>query len=210
MNFGNKNKTGTNRPSAFSRIEKVPPFVMMLYLGMLGIGVLFIILVFAYIQTQSYDNIARQLKFPKYFSISTVLILFSSYTISKLSRFYKKDNLQKLKSYLFYSILLGLAFVLSQVGGWYEIAKTGVSFTGLASGTYIYLISALHAVHLLGGFIFLSFLYFKTLHASRDSIRTLLYIRNPFVKQQLKMLTYYWHFMDCLWLFLYVVFLFTM
>ena len=210
MNFDNKNKTGTNRHSAFSRIEKVPPFVMMLYLGMLGIGVLFIILVFAYVQTRALDTIVWQLKFPKYFSISTVILLFSSYTISKVSRYYKKDNLPKLKSYLFYSILLGLGFVLSQVGGWFEIAKTGVTFTGLAAGTYIYLISALHAVHLLGGFIFLSFLYFKTQHAAADSIRTLLYIRNPFVKQQLKMLTNYWHFMDALWLFLYLIFLFTM
>ena len=210
MNFDKKNKVGTSRDSAFSRIEKIHPFMMMLYLSMLGIGVLFLMLVIAYLQSREINSEDLKLSFPKFFSVSTLLLLLSNYTISKTTRFYKKDNLVKLKQYFLYTILLSICFVLAQLGGWREISESGISFTGLATGTYIYLISALHAVHLLGGFIFLSFIYFKTQHATSDSIRTLLFIRNPFVKQQIKMLSLYWYFMDVLWIVLYLVFLFTM
>lgn len=210
MNFDKKNKVGPSRESAFSRIEKIHPFVMMLYLSMMGIGVLFLMLVIAYIQSLEFNTGTAGLIFPRFFSISTLIMLMSSYTISKTTRYYRKDNLLKLKKYFFYTILLGIGFILAQLGGWREISANGVTFTGLATGTYIYLISALHAVHLLGGFIFLSVIYFKTQHAAGDSIRTLLFIRNPFVRQQIKMLGIYWHFMDALWILLYLVFLFTM
>jgi cytochrome c oxidase subunit III len=210
MNFDKKNKVGTSRDSAFSRIEKIHPFMMMLYLSLLGIGVLFLMLVIAYLQSRDITSEALKLTFPRFFSVSTLLLLLSNYTISKTTRFYKKDNLVKLKQYFLYTIILGICFVLAQLGGWREISESGVSFTGLATGTYIYLISALHAVHLLGGFIFLSIIFFKTQYATGDSIRTLLFIRNPFVRQQIKMLSLYWYFMDVLWIVLYLVFLFTM
>ncbi|PIQ20728.1 MAG: cytochrome c oxidase subunit III [Cytophagales bacterium CG18_big_fil_WC_8_21_14_2_50_42_9] len=210
MDFDKKNKVGTSRESAFSRIEKMHPFMMMLYLSMMGIGILFLMLTIAYVQSSAVDTDATKFTFPRFFSISTILLLISGYTISKTNRSYKKDNLNKLKKYFLFTILLGVGFVLSQLSGWYEISSNGISFRGLATGTYIYLISALHAVHLIGGFIFLSFMYFKTQQAANDPIRTLLFIRNPFVQQQIRMLGIYWHFMDGLWVFLYLVFLFTM
>lgn len=210
MNFDKKNKVGSSKDSAFSRIEKIHPFEMMLYLALTGIGVLFLMLVVAFLQTRSYDTSFAQLKLPKYFSLSTILILLSSYTLSKAPRNYKKDNLNNLKKSLLYTMLLGLGFVVVQVISWYEISLSGISFRGLAAGTYIYLISALHAVHLLAGFLFLSFLYFKTQHAALDPIRVLLYIRNPYVRRQIKLLHAYWHFMDALWVVLFLVFVFSL
>jgi len=210
MNFDKKIKGGSSKDSAFSRMEKIHPFEMMFYLAMLGIGILFLMLVIAFLQTRSYDTGFTQIKLPKYFSLSTILILISSFTISKAPRIYKKDNLVKLKKYFIYTMLLGLGFVLVQVASWYEISQSGINFQGLAAGTYIYLISALHAVHLLGGFLFLSYLYFKTQHAALDPIRMLLYIRNPYVRQQIKLLNIYWHFMDAMWVFIFLVFVFSL
>ncbi|WP_026464713.1 cytochrome c oxidase subunit 3 [Adhaeribacter aquaticus] len=210
MNFDKKNKINTPRDSAFSKIEKVHPFMMMLYLSIGGIAILFLILVVAYLQTRSLDANAVQYKFPKYFNISTLLLLVSSFTLRKTLPAYKKENLPKLKRFFLYTILLTFCFVFSQLGGWNEISRSGVSFAGMATGTYIYLLSALHAVHILAGLGFLSFLYFKAQHMAADPIRTLIYIRNPFVLQQIKMLNLFWHFMGGLWLFLYLVFLFTM
>lgn len=210
MDFDRKKKVGTSRPSAFSRIEKIHPFMMMLYLSMMGIGVLFLMLVIAYVQSHSFDTEAWKLTLPRFFSISTLIMLFSSYALGKAGRCYKKDNLRKLKRYFLAAILLSLAFVMSQVAGWYEISAAGINFTELATGTYLYLISALHAVHLLGGLLFLTVIYFRTQHASSDAIRTLVFIRNPFIRQQISMLTLYWHFMGGIWIGLYLIFLFTL
>ena len=184
--------------------------MMMLYLSMMGISVLFLMLVIAYVQSHSFDTEAWKLKFPRFFSVSTLLMLASSLTLSKSVRSYRKDNLRKVKRYFFVSILLSLAFIGTQVAGWYEISAAGISFTELAAGTYIYLISALHAVHLLGGLLFLTVIFFRTQHAASDAIRTLVFIRNPFIRQQIKMLTLYWHFMGGIWVSLYLVFLFTL
>jgi cytochrome c oxidase subunit 3 len=110
--------------------------------------------------------------------------------------------------YLGITLALGVGFVGAQLIGWNELDAMGISFTGKASGTYLYLISALHILHLLGGIIFLSFLFFKTAHVATDGIRSLVFIRDPYRRLQLSMLRSYWHFMDALWLCLYLVFLF--
>ena len=210
MDFDRKKKVGTSRPSAFSRIEKIHPFMMMLYLSMMGIGVLFLMLVIAYVQTHAFDTEAWKLRFPRFFSVSTLILVFSSYILSKANRYYKKDNLRKLKRYFLISIFLSMAFILAQVAGWYEISAAGISFTELAAGTYIYLISALHTVHLLGGLLFLTVIYFRTQRAASDAIRTLVFIRNPYIRQQIRMLTLYWNFMGGIWISLYLIFLFTL
>ncbi|WP_240676053.1 cytochrome c oxidase subunit 3 [Botryobacter ruber] len=145
---------------------------------------------------------------PKLFSVSTLLLLFSSFTLNRVPRFYRKDKLKKMARYLGFTLAFGVSFVIAQFIGWNEISASGVSFTGKASGTYLYLITALHIVHLLGGLIFLSYLFFKTLHVNADGVRSLIFIRDPYRILQLTMLNSYWNFMGFLWLGLYLVFLF--
>lgn len=203
-----KNTIGTSSSSTFSRIEKVHPFLMMLYLIMVGMSVLFLILIAAYIRTRLLEEGPINRHFPNFFSFSTILILCSSFVISRSPYFYRKDDLLKLKIGLWATLLLGMAFVWSQIAGWREMAIHGIPFQGGGSGTYIYLISALHSVHLLGGFVYLSYFLLKTLHASLNPIRTLVFIRNPYCRQQITMLCAYWHFMDILWVSIYLVFLF--
>lgn len=207
MNSDKKNRIGAGQESAFSKMEKVHPYRMLLYLSMAGIGVLFLILMLAYMSTR-YQPDPFSVPFPKFFSISTLLLVVSSYTLSLTPKAYKKDNLKKLKRYLGLTLLFAMLFVVAQLAGWREIANSGYYFTSRASATYVYLISALHILHLLGGFVLLTFLFFKTLHASTDPVRTLIYIRDPFRRLQLAMLNHYWHFLGGLWVCLYVLFLF--
>ncbi|MCC9136000.1 heme-copper oxidase subunit III [Pontibacter silvestris] len=206
MDSDKKNKVDHKQLSAFGKIEKMHPIRMLLYLSMIGIGILFTILLVAFVRTGGFDG--ENFKLPKFFNVSTILLLISSYTISKVPRIYKKEKLRKMVKYLGFTLGLGLLFVGAQFLGWNEMSRTGVSFTGKASGTYLYLISALHVLHLLGGIIFLSFLFFKTAHVAADGVRTLIFIRDPFRRLQLSMLCSYWHFMDFLWMGLYIVFLF--
>lgn len=208
MNTDKNNTIGTSRNSTFSKIEKVHPFLMMLYLIIAGISVLFLILLAAYIRTRFLEEGPINRHFPRFFSLSTFLLLGSSVMISRVPFFYRRDDLLRVKIYLWATLLLGMGFVWSQVAGWREMALHGIAFRGGGSGTYIYLLSALHSVHLLGGFMFLAVVLLKTLHASLNPIRTLVYIRNPYHRQQITLLGTYWHFMDILWVLLYLVFLF--
>lgn len=206
MDSDKKKKVDARQLSAFGGIEKMHPIRMLLYLSMIGIGILFFILVVAFARTGGFQQ--ENFELPKFFSVSTILLLFSSYAISRVPRLYKRDRLKKMTRHLGMTLGLGVLFVGAQLIGWNEMAKAGVYFTGKASGTYLYLISALHVLHLLGGIIFLSFLFFKTAHVATDGVRSLIFIRDPYRHLQLAMLCGYWHFMDFLWLGLYLVFLF--
>ena len=206
MDSDKKNKVGSRQLSAFRHIERMHPIRMLLYLSMVGIGVLFLILLIAFMRTGGFQS--EEIQLPKFFSLGTVLLLLSSYTISRVPTIYKKDKLHKMARYLAATLGLGLLFIGSQILGWKEMTDAGVNFSGKASGTYLYLISALHILHLAGGIIFLFFVFFKTAHVATDSVRSLIFIRDPYRHLQLQMLSSYWHFLDFMWVGLYLVFLF--
>ncbi|TGD80481.1 cytochrome c oxidase subunit 3 [Hymenobacter wooponensis] len=207
-----RDKVGAGRAaSTFKRMERMPVLLVMLYLGLIGITVLFVVLVAAYARLR-YTNDAPVgvYPFPRYFSLSTIVLLVSSYTISQAKRLYQQDDMQNLVRCLGATLLLSSIFAGLQLLGWHELRNQGVilSDPNSASGTFIYLISGLHIVHLMGGMLFLLALLLRTLHASRDGVRTLVFIRNPYRRLQLHMITVYWHFIDVLWVVLFAAFLF--
>jgi len=205
-----KDKVGAGQPaSAFARIERVPPLLLLLYLGLAGITVLFIGLVVAYVYTRHLSGLPTGLHpLPRYFSLSTIVLLVSSYTLSQARRLYQQDDMTSLARCLGATLILGCIFAGLQVVGWRELLAHDALIKGEASGTYVSLISALHAAHLLGGMVFLLTLLLRTLHASRDAVRSLVFIRNPYRRMQLRMLGIYWHFIDGLWVALFALFLF--
>jgi cytochrome c oxidase subunit 3 len=208
MKSDNSNKIGAARIAAFYRIEKIHPVKMLLILCLSGSAMLFLILTLAYARTEATFFRNLGLGFPRFFSVSTVIMLINSYTISRTAKLYRKDNLVKMLAYLGITLLLSMLFVLSQVGGWYELASSGIYFRGKPYGSYLYLIPAVHVLHLIVGLIFLGYVYFKTLYAASDAIRTLVFIRDPFRKLQLNLLITYMHFLSGLWLAVYFIFLF--
>ncbi|KUG07864.1 cytochrome c oxidase subunit 3 [Solirubrum puertoriconensis] len=205
-----KDKVGAGRPApAFARIEKVPPLVMLLYLSLVGVTVLFAILVALYIQTRANNgSVGSVHPFPRWFSLSTVVLVVSSYVLSQATRLYREDDVSGLSRCLVSTLILGCIFAGLQVLGWRELDQQGIFFTGEPSGTYVYLISALHVVHMLGGMLFLLVLLVRTVYAARDGVRTLVFIRNPYRRLQLRLLGIYWHFIDGLWVALFMMFLF--
>ncbi len=203
-------QVGAGRPvSAFGRIERLPPMLVALYLAMLASAILFLIMVVAYATTRAHNGLPTGVfPFPRYFSLSTIVLLVSGYTIGQAPRLYAQDDLPGLARCLGATLLLGVIFTGLQLLGWRELLAQGVLFEGRASGTFIYLISALHIVHLLGGMLYLLALLLRVTHAHRDGVRALVFIRNPYHRRQLRALGTYWHFMDVVWVLLFAVFLF--
>jgi cytochrome c oxidase subunit 3 len=195
--------------SAFSRIERVPPLLMLLYLALLGITMLFVTLVAMYVASRAQSGVASGIHpFPRYFSLSTVVLLVSSYTLAQAPRLYRADDLPSLTRCLGATLLLGCVFSGLQVLGWRELVQQGVLFAGERSGTFVYVISGLHVAHVVAGLLFLLAQLIRTSHASRDGVRTLVFIRNPYHLRQLRALLTYWHFIDALWVALFGMFLF--
>lgn len=202
----------SRRASRFDRIERMPPLLMVLYLVLVAITVMFVMLVAAYIATRLRSGAPTGLlALPRYFSLSTIVLIISSYTMGQAPRLYARDDLGSLARCLGATLLLGCVFAGLQVLGWRELMTQGVPFQGIASsssGQFIYLISALHVAHLLGGMLFLLALLLRVTHANRDAVRALVFIRNPYHRRQLRLIGTYWHFIDVLWVALFAVFLF--
>ncbi|MBF9238813.1 cytochrome c oxidase subunit III [Hymenobacter sp. BT683] len=208
-----QNQVGARRrASPFNRIGGLPPITVALYLALLGITVMFVVLVAAYVATRLRSGLPTGLHaLPRYFSLSTIVLVLSSFVISQAPRLYAEDDLGTLARCLGATLFLGCVFAGLQVLGWRELMANGVPFQGASSnssGQFVYLISALHVAHLLGGMLFLLTLLLRVVHANRDAVRTLVFIRNPYQRRHLTLLGTYWHFVDVLWVALFAIFLF--
>ena len=208
----NKQVGARRSPSSFGRTERMPPLLVAGYLAMVAITIMFVMLVAAYVATRLRSGVPTGLHaLPRYFSLSTIVLLVSSYTMGQARRLYAQDDLGSLARCLGATLLLGCVFSGLQLLGWRDLMTQGVLFQGstsTSSGQFIYLISALHVAHLLGGMLFLLALLLRVTHAERDAVRALVFIRNPYYQRQLQLLGTYWHFIDVLWVALFAVFLF--
>ncbi len=134
---------------------------------------------------------------PSAFISSTIAILLSStvlwWGISQI----KKGNVSALKVSLGITLVLGVVFAFLQVQGWKELIDEEIYFAGAGSnpaGSWVYAISVFHLLHLGGGIIALVITLFKSLRGA--------YSAEDF--HGVSLLSIYWHFVDLLWVYLYV------
>ena len=103
------------------------------------------------------------------------------------------------KALVGFTLISGVLFVVSQYSGAMELYENGVFFTGKghnASGSYFYLISFVHLLHLAGGLIALLVVFFNAWKGRYNSENLL----------GLQVCSTYWHFLGGMWIYLYVFF----
>ena len=130
---------------------------------------------------------------------STAIILASSgfYHIAKKA--FDDDRQEQAKKYLLATTGLGAAFISSQIIVWLELVQLGVYLRGNPYAGFFYVLTAVHAVHVLGGVIALGSIVIRSWHET---------IYEPEIKrrQQLaQVVGWYWHFMGALWVVLFVL-----
>ncbi len=182
------------------------PVRVFTYLIIVGISSAFLTLLFCYFATTA-GSVWNKFSLPQIFHANTVIILVSSYTVWQMRRANQRDDHAGYKTALLITALLGLSFMIFQLIGWHELLSGGISFHKNISGSYLYLISGLHLVHLLVGVGFLLFFLLRARQADRDAYKSLIFETDPVAKLKIEMLGLYWHFVDVLWLFLYISFM---
>ncbi len=138
---------------------------------------------------------------PKIFFVSTVLIMLSSGTLLFAKRFYSQGNQSAYKMSMLLTSILGTGFIVCQYLGWKALVQIGVYVGGAtanASGSFFYVISGAHALHIVGGLFPLYYLTFKSYTKSLPE--------QP--QNTLQMMSIYWHFVDVLWLYLFALLIF--
>lgn len=199
-------KMKTERETWFQKVENMHPYQTLMYLGMFGSGLIFLFLTLAFLAS-GYGNLdGLGFKMPRSFILSTIVIIFSGYTCSKMILHYKDEETTKLKNSLFSTFLLGLIFTTLQIFGWRELTGMGIDFRGIPSGSFLYILSGIHIFHLVGAMLFALIMMVQYNKNEKDAIQNLIMLTNPFEKMRIDLFTKYWFFMDIIWLTLFLIF----
>lgn len=192
-----------NDNKIFKRRE---PFAFMLYLAIFGSTLLFLA-IFVIFLKKELVNQNIPLVLPKVFWASSVAILGSS-----LSIFLAKKNLENqffkgFKTNLGITYLLGLAFLVLQITGWMELANRGFTMANNTGVSFLYILSGLHILHTFGGIVGLSLTVAKVFR-NKSYVDSFVYSVNPPNQLNFKLIYIYWHFLDVLWLFIFLFLLY--
>lgn len=131
--------------------------------------------------------------------VSTALILAASgsYHLGKTA-IDRNDQLSA-KKWLIATTVLGAAFISSQILAWFELAGRGLYMRGNPYAGFFYILTAVHAVHVLGGIAALGAILLKNL---KPAIGDEEILKRRTLAQ---VVGWYWHFMGGLWIVLFVL-----
>lgn len=201
----------TKEPQTWlQRLEGLHPYETLLYLSMLGSGLIFMFLVAAFLYSGINQLEGMNHRIPVAFLLSTFMLILSGYTATKMRLHYQEENIPKLERALRNTFMLGMIFTILQFAGWKELNDMGINFTGLPSGSFLYLLSGIHVFHLLGAMVFAVILLLQLRKTQDDGVRKLILVTNPFEKMRIRLFTVYWHFMDAIWLVLFFLFILSL
>lgn len=195
--------------TTIERLEKLHPYQMMLYLFLVGSSIIFLFLLIAHFATRPSELATENFFLPKPFIFSTFAILASSYFLSKAVQLFINEQLIQLRNSMGLAVMLGVVFAISQYIGWIAMIDQGILFEGRTGGVYLYILSGLHFVHLLGGLLYLFMSFLEILRISKDPIKSLVATTNPYYKLKIRLLVTYWIYLDITWLVVFFYFLFS-
>ncbi|MFZ9003065.1 MAG: cytochrome c oxidase subunit 3 [Robiginitalea sp.] len=175
---------------------------MMLWFGIVSLIMSFAGWTSAYIVSSSREDWMQDYQIPKAFWFSTGIILLSSLTYWLAKRAVSANQQSRGTLLLGVTLLLGGAFIISQLQGFSEMIGLGYYFTGPTSNitlSYIFLIAAVHILHVVAGLISLLVVFFKQSRGKYGPGRML----------GMELGITFWHFLDALWVYLVLFFYFT-
>jgi cytochrome c oxidase subunit 3 len=173
-----------------------------LWLFMASVVMIFAALTSAYIVRQAEGN-WMVFELPSLFWVNTGIILLSSVTLHWGYISAKRDHLGTLKLAVTITTVLGVGFLVGQWFAWEQMVAANVYFVGdrasAVSGSFVYVLSGLHGLHIVSGIIFL-------LVVLVAAFRYQIHSKNL---TRMEMCLTYWHFLDALWLYLFLFMLFN-
>jgi cytochrome c oxidase subunit 3 len=164
-----------------------------LWLFMVTVVMVFAGLTSAYIVRQAEGN-WLDYELPAIFWINSGIVVLSSLFLHFAYLAAKKDNLTGVRVGMVLAVLFGISFLVGQWYSWVAMVDREVFFVGNPSGSFLYVFTGLHAVHLISGVIFLIIVLISSFKYEVHSKSMI----------SMEMATTYWHFLAGLWLYLFM------
>jgi len=172
-------------------------YKLILLFAMVSMTMMFAGLTSAYVVSQSRADWLKDFQLPSAFYFSTIAILGCSITFHLAKKAIQKGNQSRTTSFLMATLALGISFVVLQFVGFGQIVANGYYFTGSASSittTFLYIVVLVHLIHLAGGMISLLIIIYNHFKQKYNSTQTL----------GIELGAMYWHFLDFLWVYLFL------
>ena len=176
-----------------SKVLRMNPNIFLLWIFMISVSMIFVSLISAYIVKKG-ELGGFNVVLPSMFYYSSLIVIVS--TIFKQLSFYesRNNNFNKQKIYLILSFFTGIMFLIFQYYGWVQLVEGGVYFVGHPDGSFIYILSGVHAFHLISGLIFIIYILNK-------SNKLEIHSKNMV---SIEISTTYWHFLTGIWIYLFL------
>jgi cytochrome c oxidase subunit 3 len=170
-----------------------------MWVALASILMLFTALTSAYLVRAGTGNDWHPITMPRMLWASTTIILLSSLTISIARRALKRKDQTAYKRWLLLTVVLGLGFLTTQLLAWRQLVAQRIYVTSNPHSSFFYLLTAVHGVHLLGGILALDYLLLRSWRKAADEKGA---ARREAAAGAVAL---YWHFMDGLWVFLFLL-----
>lgn len=179
------------------KLRTARSYKLILLFSMVSMTMMFAGLTSAFVVSKSRVDWLKDFELPPAFYFSTIVIMGCSVTFYLAKKYIQKDNKSATTTFLFATLALGILFVILQFVGFDQIVKQGYYFTGSESSittTFLYVVAVVHLIHLAGGLISLLIIIYNHFKQKYNSSQTL----------GIELGAMYWHFLDFLWIYLFV------
>jgi cytochrome c oxidase subunit 3 len=170
-----------------------------MWVALASLLMMFTALSSAYIVRAASSSDWLPLKMPRILWLSTALILVSSVTLETARRSWRNLAGDRSRPWLLLTGALGIGFLGSQLLAWRQLVRQGVYVASNPHSSFFYLLTAAHGIHLLGGLAALAYLLLRRTTprgAEKDWAQA---------RAKGDAVTLYWHFLDLLWVYLFVL-----
>ena len=172
-------------------------YKLLLMFAMMSMIMMFAGLTSAFIVSKSRVDWLKDFQLPSAFFYSTAVIIGCSVTFHLAKKAIQKDDRKGTTAFLLATLVLGILFVFLQFAGFGQIVESGYYFTGAESSittTFLYIVTVVHLLHLAGGLISLLIIIYNHFKQKYSSSQTL----------GIELGAMYWHFLDFLWVYLFL------
>ena len=185
---GGDSGDGNRRGRGSSSARK---YAIAIALAMVAILVFFMAIVAAFLVLRATSDKWITFHMPILLWFNTAILITSSATLEIARKRLSTFDENGFKKFWMLTTVLGIVFVLGQVVAWRELVATGVYGSNSLAAAFFYVFTAAHAVHLFGGICALLYVGLRQFRLSEVTRAA-----------AAEVTSYYWHFMDGLWVFL--------
>ncbi len=163
-------------------------------IGIVSILMFFMALASAFLVRRGTSGDWIPVHLPVVLWLNTLALIGSSFTLERARRSLSRLDLSGFRKLWTVTTGLGVLFLIGQLVAWRQLVAQGVFMASNPASSFFYIFTAAHGLHLLGGVGALLYVLSRKFDNTRIALPT-----------AAEVASYYWHFMDGLWIFLLVL-----